>query len=176
MNTLNQPSLNEYFSTTWHLTASLAKYEKTGLTLVSKVKAGESVLDVGCGVNPFKGLIPNLIGIDPAFDQADLRCTIEEFDTDEKFDVAFVLGSINFGDVEDVERQIAKVVSLLKTKARIYWRCNPGLQDHPNEECKEIRFYPWTIEEQVRLADKFKFKLVDCSWDTGDRLYAEWTR
>jgi hypothetical protein len=175
--TVNQNYLNEYFHTTWHRkNGSLDNLEKTGWALINKINPGESVVDVGCGANPFKGKIPNLIGFDPAFDQADVKCTIEEFTTDEKFDVAFCLGSINFGDVADIERQIAKVITLLKSKARIYWRCNPGAQDHGNEECKEISFYPWTMEEHVRLADKFNFKLVECSWDTRNRIYAEWTR
>ena len=175
--TVNQNYLNEYFHTTWHRkNGSLDKLEKTGWALINKINPGESVIDVGCGANPFKGKIPNLIGFDPAFDQADVKCTIEEFTSDEKFDVAFCLGSINFGDVADIERQIAKVITLLKSKARIYWRCNPGAQDHGNEECKEISFYPWTMEEHVRLAELFKFKLVECSWDTRNRIYAEWTR
>ena len=175
--TINQNYLNEYFHTTWHRkNGSLDNLEKTGWALINKINPGESVIDVGCGANPFKGKIPNLIGFDPAFDQADVKCTIEEFTSDEKFDVAFCLGSINFGDVADIERQIAKVITLLKSKARIYWRCNPGAQDHGNEECKEIPFYPWTMEEHVRLAELFKFKLVECSWDTRNRIYAEWTR
>lgn len=175
--TINQNYLNEYFHTVWHRkNGSLDNLEKTGWALINKINPGESVIDVGCGANPFKGKIPNLIGFDPAFDQADVKCTIEEFTSDEKFDVAFCLGSINFGDVADIERQIAKVLTLLKSKARIYWRCNPGAQDHGNEECKEISFYPWTMEEHVRLAELFKFKLVECSWDTRNRIYAEWTR
>ena len=175
--TINQNYLNEYFHTVWHRkNGSLDNLEKTGWALINKINPGESVIDVGCGANPFKGKIPNLIGFDPAFDQADVKCTIEEFTSDEKFDVAFCLGSINFGDVADIERQIAKVITLLKSKARIYWRCNPGAQDHGNEECKEISFYPWTMEEHVRLAELFKFKLVECSWDTRNRIYAEWTR
>ena len=175
--TINQNYLNEYFHTVWHRkNGSLDNLEKTGWALINKINPGESVIDVGCGANPFKGKIPNLMGFDPAFDQADVKCTIEEFTSDEKFDVAFCLGSINFGDVADIERQIAKVLTLLKSKARIYWRCNPGAQDHGNEECKEISFYPWTMEEHVRLAELFKFKLVECSWDTRNRIYAEWTR
>jgi hypothetical protein len=154
----------------------MSNYTKTGLTLVNKVTDYELVLDVGCGANPFKGLIKNLVGIDPAFDQADYKCTIEEFETDTKFDVAFCLGSINFGDKSDIVRQIAKVVSLLKPKARIYWRCNPGLQDHANDDCKQIQFYPWSVIEHVTFSEHFGFKLVECSWDSKNRLYAEWVR
>jgi hypothetical protein len=175
--TIDQNYLNHYFGTVWYRgNGDLSQYNKTGLALVDKVSDDESVLDVGCGSNPFKGLIKNLVGIDPAFDQADYKCTIEDFVTEDKFDVAFCLGSINFGDASDIERQITKFVSLLKPKARIYWRCNPGLKDHVSDDCKQIPFYPWSVLEHVRLSDKFGFKLVECSWDTKNRLYAEWKR
>lgn len=174
---VDQNYLNYYFGNIWHKNSSpIEKFEKSGKSLINKILPGELVIDVGCGVNPYKNLIPNLIGVDPAFDQADYKCSIEDFEIQDKFDVAFCLGSINFGDVEVIERQIAKVVSLLKPQARIYWRCNPGQQDHPSEECKKINFYPWSVEEHIRLSDKFKFTLIECSWENGRRLYAEWKR
>jgi hypothetical protein len=175
--TVNQEYLNYYFGTIWHTNSSpISKFEKSGITLVDKINDSEQVIDVGCGVNPFKGLINNLVGIDPAFDQADVKCGIDEYETDQKFDVALCLGSINFGDVDDIERQIAKVVSLLKPTARIYWRCNPGQQDHPSKECELIDFYPWSFSEHIRLSDKFGFKLMECSWENNRRIYAEWKR
>lgn len=174
---VNQNYLNYYFGTVWHKHSSpIDKFEKSGRSLINKILPEESVIDVGCGVNPFKNLIPNLIGIDPAFDQADCKCSIEDFQTQQKFDVAFCLGSINFGDADHIERQIEKVISLLKPEARIYWRCNPGQQDHPSEECKNINFYPWSLQEHVRLSEKFGFTLVECMWENDRRLYAEWKR
>ena len=176
--TVNQEYLNYYFGNIWHTNSNpCIQIEKSGMLLLDKISSADQVIDVGCGTNPFKGLIKNLIGIDPAFDQADVRCGIDEFETDQKFDVALCLGSINFGDVSDIERHIAKVVSLLKPTARIYWRCNPGQQDHPSKECEEINFYPWSVSEHIRLADKFGFDLVECSWEKNNRrIYAEWTR
>ena len=174
--TVDQNLLNQYFGTIWHQHSNPSKKDtKSGKQLISKILPHETVIDVGCGTNPFKGVIPNLIGIDPAFDQADYKVGIDEFDTEEKFDVALCLGSINFGEKEDIERQIAKVISLLKPNGRIYWRCNPGRQDHPSDDCKNIPFYPWSIPEHVRLADMFKAKLIECCWEeNGRRLYAEW--
>ena len=175
---MNQDYLNYYFGNVWHKGSTpIDTYELSGKQLIDKIKPGERVLDVGCGVNPFKQFIPNLTGIDPAFDQSDIKCTIEQFETTEKFDVAFCLGSINFGNSENIERQIAKVVSLLKPNGRIYWRCNPGQQDHPSEECEKIEFFNWSIPEHVRLSAKFNFKLWHCTWENNNRrLYAEWVR
>ena len=174
---MNQEELNKYFSTTWR--SNLDQYQYSGWSLVDKIQSNESVLDVGCGHNEFKTRILNLVGVDPAFDEADVKLTIEYFAADNvnhnKFDVALCLGSINFGNKLTIMRQIACVVNCLKPTARIYWRCNPDVADHGNEECKLIDFYPWTIEEHEKLSELFGFKLMTACWD-GDRIYAEWSR
>lgn len=172
-----QSNLNHYFSTTWK--SNLDQYIYSGWTLIDKILPNELVLDVGCGYNEFRSRIPNLIGVDPAFDQADVKLPIEHFAADDanryKFDVAFCLGSINFGNKLNIMNQIACVVNCLKPTARIYWRCNPGIADHGNDECKAIDFYPWSIEEHVKLSELFGFKLIVACWD-GNRIYAEWSR
>ena len=172
-----QNKLNNYFANNWK--SNLDQYQYSGWVLADKIHINELVLDVGCGYNEFKSRIPNLIGIDPANDLADIKSSIEDFSSDNinwnKFDVAFCLGSINFGDKLNIVNQIACVVNCLKPTARIYWRCNPGVADHGNEECKSIEFYPWTMEEHVKLSELFGFKLVTSCWD-GNRIYAEWSR
>jgi hypothetical protein len=175
---MTQEDLNNYFSTIWR--SNLDQYKYSGWALVDKVQHDELVLDVGCGFNEFSRIIPNLIGIDPANIQADIKLPIEFFAADNnnnnKFDVAFCLGSINFGNENNILVQITSVVSCLKPTARIYWRCNPGLTDHGNDLCKEIDFYPWTIEKHIEFADLFGFKLINAKWDTNNRIYAEWSR
>jgi hypothetical protein len=176
---MKQNELNEYFNNIWRYTPfSDLKAELSGYVLVDKIKPNETVLDVGCGKNLFKGKIPNLIGIDPAFKEADYNLSLEDFvkvNTD-KYDVAFCLGSINFGDREQIESQIELLIGILNDKNRIYWRCNPGLYDHENEECKRVPFYPWTIEEHVRLSNKYGYKLIECRWESNNRIYSEWSR
>jgi hypothetical protein len=171
---MNTFDLNNYFATTWR--SNLDQYRYSGWALIDKVQPGETVIDIGCGFNEFRGRIPNLIGIDPANTQADYTLSVEEFQSDTQFDVAFCLGSINFGSEATILNQIDHVVRLLKPAARIYWRCNPGNFDHGNEECKNINFYPWTIEKHAELAEQFGFRLVVAWWDTGNRIYAEWSR
>jgi hypothetical protein len=170
---MKQEELNKYFSTQW--ASNLDQYTYSGWALIDKIQSNESVLDVGCGFNEFKSRILNLVGIDPANDRADHRVSIEEFNTVDRFDVALCLGSINFGDKLTIMNQIACVINCLKPTARIYWRCNPGIADHGNDECKNINFYPWSIEEHVKLSELFGFKLMICCWD-NNRIYAEWSR
>jgi hypothetical protein len=170
---MKQDELNNYFSTKWK--SNLGQYQYSGWALANKIRANESVLDVGCGFNEFKPRISNLTGLDPANDLADIKLPIEEYSPPHKFDVALCLGSINFGNKLTIMNQIACVVNCLKPTARIYWRCNPGLADHGNEECKNIDFYPWSIDEHVKLSELFGFRLIICCWD-NDRIYAEWSR
>ena len=170
---MKQQDLNNYFSTTWQ--SSIDQYQYSGWSLVGKIRANEYVLDVGCGFNEFKSRISNLTGLDPANDCADVKLPIEEYSPPNKFDVALCLGSINFGNKLTIMNQIACVINCLKPTARIYWRCNPGLADHGNEACKDIDFYPWSINEHVKLSELFGFRLTVCCWDTG-RIYAEWSR
>lgn len=174
---MNQIQLNKYFSTNW--ISRLDQYTYSGWALVDKIKADEQVLDVGCGYNDFKSRILNLVGVDPAFDQADVKLPIEYFAADNgnhnRFDVALCLGSINFGSETNIVNQISCVVSCLKPTARIYWRCNPGVADHGNEECKTIDFYPWSIDKHVKLSEQFGFMLAIATWD-NNRIYAEWIR
>jgi len=175
---MSQEYLNKYFSTQWK--SNLGQYTYSGYSLIDKVNPGELVLDVGCGFNEFKQHIPNLIGVDPANDLADVKLPIEFFAADNnnnnKFDVAFCLGSINFGGENNILTQITSVVSCLKPKARIYWRCNPGRKDHGNSECENIDFYPWTIDKHIRFSELSGFRLLTCKWDDNNRIYAEWSR
>jgi hypothetical protein len=171
---MKQHDLNNYFSTHWR--GQFNQYLFTGPSLAKKIQPDEWVLDVGCGVNVFKPLIKNLVGIDPAFNQADVITTIEEFQTDRQFDVAFCLGSINFGDEKNILNQIKCVVNLLKPQSRIYWRCNPGLRDHGNKECQNIDFFPWSPALHNHYAQKFDFCVTEIKEDFNNRIYAEWSR
>jgi hypothetical protein len=174
MNNIQQQFLNDYYANEW--TGSFDDYVYSGYALIDKVSLTEWVLDVGCGSNPFKGKINNLIGVDPANPAADVMITIDEFQTSQVFDVAFCLGSINFNSVNYISTQIGKIVSLLNpVKSRIYWRCNPGYWDHGTERCHLLPIFPWTNEMHYELAPKFGFQVADIKIDRN-RIYAEWVR
>ena len=174
----DQSFLNEYFSQHWQPTTDAFTYSAYS-AVAAKIQPHEEVLDVGCGSNPFKALLPRVTGIDPAFDQADIKCTIESFRPMKLYDVALCLGSINFGDHTVINRQIAKVIDCLKPQARVYWRLNPGRTDHANTECLAVPFYPWTHEKLQKLALYHGFEQRNEQTEGNDRvqrLYAEWHR
>jgi len=169
--------LAEYFSTTWlEGGRDLSKYKYSGYALMKKVHFSESVLDVGCGTNPFKRCIGNLHGIDITDVGADEVIAIEDFETAYKYDVAFCLGSINFGDENTIRNQIRSVDKCLRDDGRIYWRCNPGLSDHGNEKCKELDVFPWSFDYHEMFAAEHGYIVKDLQWDSNERIYAEWVK
>ena len=169
-------SLQKYFSTTWlKRDRTLDQYTYSGWSLLDQIKSTEWVLDVGCGTNPFNGKIQNLYGIDITNVGCHEQVSIEEFEPAILFDVAFCLGSINFGDERTIYNQIKKINSILKHNARIYWRCNPGRHDHGNDECNNINFFPWTIEHHNKWSAEFGFNIQDVQTD-NNRLYVVWER
>lgn len=174
----DQEYLNDYFRNHWK--PNIDAYTYSGYKQISaKIYPHEWVLDVGCGYNPFKELLPHVIGVDPATDEADVRVTIEDFYATRRFDVATCLGSINFGDDAIIGRQINKVVSCLKDKSRIYWRLNPGRRDHASEKCQGIPFYPWSFERLQIFAELHDYRQINEQTETNGRvvrLYAEWHR
>jgi len=173
----NQEFLNKYFSQVWQ--PSTDKYLYSGFNLVNKIDDDEWVLDVGCGHNEFKGMIKNLVGVDPACEQADIVTTIEDYVPDRLFDVAFCLGSLNFGQGDIVPEQIQKVVNCMKPRSRIYWRVNPGKYDHDSKLCNKIVFYPWTADLLDFFAHEHGYRCDTILEDTNGknyRLYAEWIR
>lgn len=174
----DQEYLNNYFRNHWK--PSLDAYTYSGYEQIAKkIHPHEWVLDVGCGANPFKSLLSNVIGVDPAFDEADFHVTIEDFYATKLFDVATCLGSLNFGDDAVISRQINKMVSHLKPHSRVYWRLNPGRRDHASEKCQGIPFYPWSHRRLQDFAELFDFRQYNEQTETNGsviRLYAEWIR
>lgn len=173
----DQNYLNNYFSKIWH--RDISNYIYSGYALLDKIHPMDHVIDIGCGDNPFKGKIKKLVGVDPANPKADVISTIEDFDPGIKFDVALCLGSINFGSDLIIMNQIHKVNQLLNKRASVYWRLNPGLHDHGNNESDIIDFYPWSFPRLKFFANLYGFKQSNCAFDTDGhviRLYAEWHR
>lgn len=170
---------------------------KTGQKLLDKINSIQDqkpqealkILDVGCGENEWKPKLGGrLLGIDPYHPNADIKMGINEFaslkEHQGKYDVILALGSINFGDKIEIDKQVMNVVSLVKPGGKIFWRCNPGIT-HDNEHAKWVDFFKWTEEYINDIAGKVKCTVNEISWDHdekdedirwGNRYYSEWTK
>lgn len=151
----------------------------SGYRLLKRIDLNERVLDVGCGRNPFKIKLPNLVGIDPATDEADIKVTLQDYQTTDLFDVILCLGSIQYGNMAFVRSQVAKVVSLLKPTGRIYWRSNPYI----NLDFSNGKGFIWDQFIHNDLAAEFGFQVTDFQEEyinpeipTTKKYFAGWRR
>lgn len=140
--TLHQhQTLSDFFSADrWR--PSIERFPLSGLSLVDRVNAMRPrlVIDVGCGFNPFKGKIPNLIGFDLANRNADVVCSIEDAPFSAACaDVVLALGSINFGPRTQVVTQLRRVAVWMRPGSFLFMRCNPG-----EAVGDDIDVFPWS--------------------------------
>lgn len=168
------PHLIDYFGKSW--CGNLQKYQFSGLALLDKIDKNADVLDIGCGNNFFKKHFKNLTGIDPSNPLADYIVALEEFETKTQYDAVLCLGSLNFGTSETVYAQCKRAVELTRPGGTIYWRCNPGLHDHPHAGMEDIDFFKWSFELHEEWSRQLGCDMLECIWDTDNRIYAEWKK
>lgn len=148
-------------------------YQYTGWNIVETINKAnpKAVLDVGCGFNQFKARIPNLVGIDAYNNNADYMVDILDYTVpDNTYDHIIVFGSINFGEYDDIEVRMKKVIDLTMPDGKIYVRANPG---HVHKNGQWIDIYPWDFDTAFRISNKFNCELSSFKKDNGDRLYFE---
>ena len=63
----------------------------------------------------------------------------------------------------------------MKWDSVIYWRLNPGLADHNNEDCKSINFFNWNTDLQFELANKYLYSITEIMPERN-RIYVKWER
>lgn len=152
-----KPRTNEYEHTGWHLADEIAKQDP------------KSVLDVGCGYHPFKGRIPNLVGIDPYNSCADYEVDILEYRVQPaSHDHIIALGSINFNSRDDIEARFSHCVDLLMPGGKFYLRANPGI---PHKTGPYVDIFPWSFEIVKDLEQKYGLHLELFKKDANQRLY-----
>jgi hypothetical protein len=139
-----KPRTDDYNYTGWALTEEICKQNP------------KNVLDVGCGYHPFKGRIPNLVGIDPYNNCADYMVDILDYKTSQLHDHIIVLGAINFNSKSDIEKRFAHCINLLAPGGKIYFRANPGIQ-WKNGPYVEI--FAWSFEIVKEFEEKYNLKL-----------------
>ena len=145
-------------------------YDYTGWALAERIaeQNPKNVLDVGCGYHPFKGRIPNLVGIDPYNNYADFEVDILDYRVKTKYDHIIALGSINFNSQDEIEERFAHCVDLLESGGNFYLRANPGI---PHKTGPYVDIFPWTFEVVNEFADKYNLKLLEFKRDNNERLY-----
>lgn len=161
----------EYFGKYWK--GKPMQFEQSGSNLIVKLNdlLADSVLDVGCGYNEYKPHTKcnKFIGIDPYNDKADVKVGIEEYQTDEQFDVVLVLGSINFGTKSKIMREFEAVDRLTKKGGHIFVRVNPGIT-HVHTEyplIELVEFYPWSVDDINEIALKFGYQILELEEETN---------
>lgn len=148
-----------YFEKYWDSESMLFEFTGDGLEHRVNAHKPESVLDVGCGFNYWKGKIDNLIGLDPFNKAADLKMHLYEYINQNpgvQHDAVLVLGSVNFGSSAKIHHEVSMVDAVTKKGGRQYWRVNPGLTDHPCDKFplnSLIDFFPWNEEIIRQIAD-----------------------
>jgi hypothetical protein len=171
---LSERYILRFFSEIWK--PRTGDYEHTGWSLAEEITKlnPKSVLDVGCGYHPFKGRIPNLIGIDPYNNCADYEVDILDYKVKpESHDVIIALGSINFNDRPEIESRFAHCVNLLSTGGKFYLRANPGVV---HKAGPYVEIFDWTFEVVNEFAEKYNLHLDTFKRDANERLYFVYTK
>jgi hypothetical protein len=165
---LDQRYINRFFREIWKPRTS--DYDYTGWALAERISEQNprAVLDVGCGYHPFKGRIPNLIGIDPYNHCADYEVDILEYRVKHLHDHIIALGSINFNSQDEIEARFSHCVDLLEPGGHFYLRANPGIV---HKTGPYVDIFPWTFEIVNEFAERYKLKLLEFKRDNNDRLY-----
>lgn len=156
---LSERYTHRFFAEIWK--PRTGDYDHSGWALAESIAAQDpkSVLDVGCGYHPFKGRIPNLIGIDPYNNCADYEVDILDYKVRPgTHDHIIALGSINFNSKEDIEQRFAHCVTLLAPGGKFYLRVNPGIA---HKAGPYVDIFPWTFEIVNEFAEKYNLKLLE---------------
>jgi hypothetical protein len=144
---------------------NLAEYD----TIVGKIKDDEFVLDVGCGYNPFKGRIKNLVSIDKYNPAADQVVDILDYTAPlNSFDAVIALGATNLHSFKLIMMQIEKIISLVKPGGKIFMRVNPGFDEVTSPK---MALCDWTIPDIHFLTRKYNLTIVDPILLTENKRY-----
>lgn len=167
--TVDEMVLENYFGKVWQ--PKTKKYKYSGLDIIDEVNAlkPNTVLDLGCGYNEFKGKIHNITGVDPYNDKADIKSRILDYRPETKYDVTICLGSINFGSTDKIIGELAHAVTLTSPEGLLFFRANPGKQ-HEAPEAKWIDFFEWTPEFILNTAEALNCIVVTIRAD-ANRLF-----
>jgi SAM-dependent methyltransferase len=146
------------------LSRIVEKYPINGKTMVDEINNLDPtlVVDLGCGLNQYKGLINNLVGVDVVGCREDITKDItdlKEHFTDHSVDVILALGSINFGEDDLIRQQLTEVKRLLKPGGIAYFRANQN--DHDKDHKGDLRYYDWSKELVEYWSTQLGFEILE---------------
>ena len=174
VDTISERYIKRFFGEIWRPRTD--DYDYTGWALAEEItkQNPKNVLDVGCGYHPFKGRIPNLIGIDPYNHAADYEVDILEYKVKPaSHDHIIALGSINFNSKENIEARFSHCVNLLETGGKFYLRANPGIT---HKTGPYVDIFTWSFEVVNEFAEKYNLKLETFKQDANNRLFFVYTK
>lgn len=100
--------------------------------MVKHLSRNDRIVDLGCGTNLYKKYFPGIVGVDVInHPNVDVRSSILEFESEEKFDAAMSFGGIQYYDRKYLHQCFSKMVSLVKPGGLIFFRAlyrEPSIQ------------------------------------------------
>ena len=146
------------------LSRIVEKYPINGKTMIDEINNLDPtlVVDLGCGLNQYKGLIRNLVGVDVVGCREDITKDItdlKEHFADHTVDVILALGSINFGENDLIRQQLTEVKRLLKPGGIAYFRANQN--DHDKDHKGDLRYYDWSKELVEYWSTQLGFEILE---------------
>ena len=123
------------------------------------------IIDMGCGTNPYKEHVNNVIGLDVGnYPEADINLSVQEVRDLNIFqndcaDAVLALGSINFGDWEWVKEQLSICVDWCKPGG--YVVCRARLNDHTELHRKKgFVQYGWQVDDVYALTREWSDRVA----------------
>ena len=148
--------IKEFFGKTWNQT-------EVDPHVVEIIKDAKSVIDVGCGFNPYKEYHDNLVGIDIVNKKADFNCDILNFSPgDRKFDVAICYGVLHFNSYHWIRERLEWVVKNITDDGQILMKVNPSSKEDQAEELRSsdvIWFHRWNHGLAQHFADIYNLEV-----------------
>jgi len=123
------------------------------------------VIDIGCGKNNFKGLIPNLIGLDVSdYPEADFNMSLEEVYNRNIFqhgcaDVVMALGSLNFGTFDNIISQFGMAIDWVKPGGIFIVRVRLHLDKEEAFHTRGHQQHNWNWENVDEMHEAYKDKV-----------------
>ena len=172
--TKNENKVIDFFTRKPYDIDHFNNHDSSGIALadfVNQVKPNGLVIDAGCGINPFKNRLPNLIGFDAApYQQADFQATFNQAHSifnREFADVVLALGSCNFGTLNENLYFFDYFHQWLKKGGLCIVRVH--LNRAPIHMEEDTEYANWTISNADDCAFKWfkdKFKVLDMHIET----------